>query len=83
MEIGSNKNWWFYEWVASERELSREFGGKPASLLGSGFLGVWPFGAEIIFFIFSCGIVGSLDLGLPFGRARNLGVMMLDSNIRR
>ena len=58
MEIGLNKKWRFYEWVASAQELSREFGGRPASLLGSGFLGVWPFWAEIISFIFSCGIVG-------------------------
>ena len=49
IDIGTNKHWLCYEWVASERELSREFGGRPTSLLGSGFLGVWPFRAEIIF----------------------------------
>ena len=37
--------------MASAQELSREFGGRPASLLGSGFLGVWPFWAEIIFIL--------------------------------
>ena len=37
--------------MASARELLRELGGRPASLLGFGFLGVWPFWAEIIFFI--------------------------------
>ena len=83
MEIGSNKNWWFYEWVASERELSRDVGGRPASLLGSGFLGVWPFWAEIISFIFSCGIVGCTDPGLPFGHVEHLDVIILISNIRR
>ena len=51
--------------MASARELSREFGGGPASLLGFGFLVVWPVWAEITVFIFSCGIVGITDLGLP------------------
>ena len=83
MEIGSNKNWWFYEWVASARGLSREFGGRPASLLGSGFLGVWPFWVEIISFIFSCGIVGCTDPGLPFGHVKHLDVIILISSIRR
>ena len=50
MEIGLNK-WRFYEWVASATELLRELGGRPTSLLGSGFLGVWPFWAEIISFL--------------------------------
>ena len=49
MDIATKKYWLFYEWVASEWELSREFGDRLASLLRSGFLGVWPFWAEIIF----------------------------------
>ena len=69
--------------MASERELSREFGGRPASLLGSGFLGVWPFWAEIIFSIFSFGIVGCTDPGLSFGHVGHLDVIIVDSNIRR
>ena len=72
----------FHEWVASDRELSREFGGRPTSFLGFGFLGVWSVRTEITFLFFSGGIVGGTDLGLPFGRTENLDVMILDSNIR-
>ena len=83
MDIGTNKIWLFYERVASEQELLMEFGGRLASLLGSGFLGVWPFWAEIISFIFSFGIVGCTDLGLPFGHVEHLNVIILVSNICR
>ena len=69
--------------MASARELSREFGGRPTSLLGFGFLGVWPFWAEIIFFISSFGILGCTDPGLPFGHVGHLDAIIVDSNIRR
>ena len=44
MEIGLNKKGLFYEWVASAQEVSREFGDRPTSILGSG-----PFGPRSYF----------------------------------
>ena len=56
MDYGTNKFWLrFYEWGASDRELSREFGGRPTPFLGFGFLVVWPVWAEITFLLLDVG----------------------------
>ena len=54
--MGTKKFWLcLYECVASERELSREFWGRPIPFLGFGFLDVWPFWAEITFLFLAMG----------------------------
>ena len=70
--MGANKYWLrLYEWVASERELSREFGGRVAPFLGEWFPGCLARLCRDHFFIFSFAIVWVQIFACPLGREIN------------
>ena len=70
--MGTTKFWLrFYEWVASELGAIEGVWGQASPIFGVWFPGCLAHLGRDHFFIFSCGIVGITDFGLPFWNAEN------------